>query len=133
MRIASLITPVFRILFGWRNWAVFGYNAFLENIFIAFAAAVMLPDYATAFVGWLVAFYLFSLCCTSYGYLVNDYGDRSLDIRHGKPNSFQSLTGNRALLLVGISLLLCLLSAIPFRGADGFLPLFALWLFAATF
>jgi len=77
-------------------------------------------------------FYLLSAVSTSYGYLVNDLGDRELDKIHGKKNIFHGDTTLRAVLVVLFFFVSANFLAMPFFRYKGFLPLWFLWLFLTT-
>jgi 4-hydroxybenzoate polyprenyltransferase len=118
---------------GWRNWSVLTYNSIAENVFIIFFIALREALFGTSFVLDFFIFFSFSLSSTSYGYLINDFADRNLDARHGKPNTFQNDSTLKALLVVilfaGISLAL----GLRFAGNQLFLFLWIGWVFLATF
>ena len=118
---------------GWRNWAIFYYNSIIENLFIFFVIALVQRDFSSAFLLKMVAFILFSLFCTTYGYLINDFSDRRLDAVHGKPNTFYGDSPSKA---VGVLISVFIGSALfawPFMGNRWFLGLWAFWFFIATF
>ncbi|GAB4366555.1 MAG: hypothetical protein Kow0042_06490 [Calditrichia bacterium] len=122
-----------KIILGWRHWAVFHYNAFLENVFIVFYIALAIPDYSNQFIFHLLMFYLFSVFSTSYGYLVNDLADRQLDAEHGKENTFQHMSTSQAVSVVLSVLFISGGLAIPFLDNSIFIILWILWLLTATF
>ena len=121
-----------RIL-GWRNWAVFTYNAFIEHIFLVFYIALITHNYTNTFIVHLFFFYAFSVFSTSYGYLINDLSDRELDARHGKPNVFGDISAPSATMIVLLVFVISALFTYPFWFQPGFLLLWGLWLFSATF
>lgn len=121
----------FRKSLGWRNWSVFTYNSFIEHIFVVFYIAVFERDYSNGFILQIFLFYGFSIFSTSFGYLVNDLGDRELDAFHQKSNTFQDVTQTHA---IGITLFVFLGSvvfALPFISKPYFIILWLLWIFAA--
>ncbi|NOX36438.1 MAG: UbiA family prenyltransferase [Calditrichaeota bacterium] len=118
---------------GWRNWAVFYYNSIIENLFIFFVIALVQRDFSSTFLLKMVAFILFSLFSTTYGYLINDFSDRRLDALHGKPNTFH---GDSTLKALGVLAGVVIGSAIfawPFVNNPWFVGLWAAWFFMATF
>lgn len=133
--IAHQMTPhqLVKKIFGWRNWAVFNYNAFLENIFVVFYIALTLQDFSTSFLLGILYFYLFSIFSTSYGYLINDLSDRELDLQHGKPNTFHDVSVGSASVIVVIVFVASAVFTIPFITAPGFVILWAGWWFTTTF
>jgi len=81
----------------------------------------------------LFVFYFFSALATSYGYLVNDLGDRELDRRHNKPNVFEKDSAFCAITVVGLFLLGAVLLSLYFRKNHPFVALWLLWILIATF
>ena len=118
---------------GWRDWSVLTYNSIAENIFIIFFIGLREELFSTSFVLDFFVFFLFSMFSTSYGYLINDFADRELDAKHGKPNTFENDSSLKALLVVfifgGISLAL----GLRFVKSQLFLCLWVGWVFLATF
>lgn len=118
---------------GWRNWAVLTYNSIAENIFILFYVALADRLSPFAFTVDLLAFLLFSMFSTTYGYLINDLADKDLDALHGKTNTFQNDSKGKAALIVGLFLVLSVASGVRFAERGLFLFLWAVWFFLATF
>lgn len=118
---------------GWRDWAVFRYNSVLENIFLFFYIALKGRLFSQAFLADFLLFLAFSVFSTTYGYLVNDLGDRELDRLHGKPNTFRDDSFGRSVSVVLVSLLLCAAAGIRFADRPCFLPLWIAWGLVATF
>ena len=121
-----------KVLLGWRNWAVFTYNSFIENIFVIFYVVLALNDFSNTLLRNILIFYCFSILSTSYGYLVNDYGDIDLDTIHGKKNTFLGMRKIYALLYVLSAFLLSVILAIPFLKQDFFLVFWMIWIFFTT-
>ncbi len=118
---------------GWRHWAVLNYNAVFENLFLVFYIALVHQRYDFRFVLDSVVLILFSIFATTYGYLINDYSDRELDRRHGKPNTFENDSEARALFAIGVIVFLSLLSSAPFWHRPYFVILGLSWFVVATF
>ncbi len=116
-------------VFGWRNWAVFVYNSFIEHIFVAFYILLMEGEYSNLYLGRLIAFYGFSILSTSFGYLLNDLADRELDALHGKPNTFENDSPFRAVAIVSVVFLGSVVFALPFWSQSAFLALWGSWIF----
>lgn len=118
--------------FSWRNWAVIEYNSMTENFFLFFYLALRHNIGGERFLLNLFLFYLFGAFATSYGYLVNDLGDRELDLRHGKPNVFHGDSTFRAIIVVLIAFLAANAVSLYFIRHTGFLPLWILWILLST-
>jgi len=118
---------------AWRNWAVLEYNACTENIFVFFYLALTGGSRGSSFLISFFVFYFLSAFATSYGYLVNDLGDRELDRRHGKPNVFSGDSGVRAVTVVLACLSGAFLLSFYFRHNRTFVILWLLWITIATF
>ncbi|MGD9489562.1 MAG: UbiA family prenyltransferase [Calditrichaceae bacterium] len=118
---------------GWRNWAVFSYNSFIENIFVVFYISLITRDYSNTFLINLLLFYIFSIFSTSFGYLINDLADRELDKKHKKPNTFENTEVSIATGVVIAVFILSALPAINFISNRYFAFLWTLWTLAAIF
>ncbi len=118
---------------GWRNWAVFYYNSIIENIFLFFYIAMLIHDYSTKFIVLVIRFILFSLLSTTYGYLINDYADRELDRQHGKRNTFENDSSQKARVILFSVFISSAILAIPFLKNPAFVVLWGFWWFIATF
>ncbi len=116
-------------IFGWRNWAVFLYNSFIEHIFVAFYILLITGQYSNDKLVQLLAFYCFSILSTSFGYLLNDLADRELDALHGKSNTFEQDSVLRAFMVVSAVFLASVVFTIPFWGQSAFLALWGIWIF----
>ena len=118
--------------FGWRNWAVLAYNSIMENMFVIFYILLRQEAYSSKYVFYFFIFLFFSSFCTTYGYLVNDLGDKNLDELHGKSNTFRDDSYPKAYLIVLFFLLLAILFSLPFIKNSLFLTTFIIWLSIAT-
>jgi len=118
---------------GWRNWALFYYNSIIENIFLFFYIALVVPDYSNAFILKTLCFIGFSLLSTTFGYLINDFADRELDRQHGKSNTFEEDSTAQAIWVLLIVLGFSAVFALPFLKERVFLLLWGLWVFIAAF
>ncbi len=118
---------------GWRNWALFYYNSIIENIFLFFYIALVVPDYSNAFILKTLCFIGFSLLSTTFGYLINDFADRELDRQHGKSNTFEEDSTAWAIWVLLIVFGFSAIFALPFWKERVFLLLWGLWVFIATF
>lgn len=72
-------------------------------------------------------FLLFAGLHSALGYVVNDWGDREIDLRQGKENGFAGLSPTAAYGSLAILFAACLLSGLPFWSQFGFLPLWGTW------
>jgi 4-hydroxybenzoate polyprenyltransferase len=122
-----------RSYLGWRDWAVLSYNSAVDIAFPVLFIALHDQLYTWEFVADFFILFLFSVFSTTYGYLVNDLADRDLDRAHGKSNTFEKDSTLKATLIVLFFLSLGVIFAIRFIGRPGFLPLWLVWLFIATF
>lgn len=86
---------------------------------------------STAFTLDFVLFIVFATIHSALGYVTNDWGDRELDARHGKPNAFAALTYAQGILAWGGLMILALLSGLPFVRRPMMLPLWMGWAFFA--
>ncbi len=117
---------------GWRNWSVLVYNSVIENMFVIFYIALVDRRYSWTFIADFFIFIFFSIFCTSYGYLINDYGDRELDALHGKENTFQDDSRARSRLVVAFFFVLSVAAGFRFFRQPFFLPLWSMWIFSAS-
>lgn len=118
---------------GWRNWAVFYYNSFIENIFIALYLLAARSNFSNTGVADIFLFLGLSIFSTTIGYLVNDLSDRELDKKHGKSNTFQDDSTGKAVFVISIMLFIAVLFGIRFFYKPIFLGAWLLWLFLAVF
>lgn len=118
---------------GWRHWSVLTHNSVIENIFLLFFIALRDRLFTTAFIVDLTVFLLFSIFSTTYGYLINDMGDRELDKLQGKNNTFENDSYIRAICIVLLFLILSIVFGFRFIGNLLFIPLWIFWGLAATF
>ena len=120
-------------LLAWRNWGILRYNSFWLSIAALFYIALTDQLFNFKFLGQVGFFVLFSTIMTGYGYLINDLADVELDRRHGKSNVFQCMSRGRAGFIVLVFLAIGSLFTLPFLDHPGFVPLWLLWILAATF
>ena len=118
---------------SWRHWGLLRYNSIFQNIGLFFYIALQRRWFAWSFLRDVGLFLLLSLAGTAYGYLVNDWADLDLDRRAGKRNVFLKVGRGKGLVVVGVALALVLALAAVFWDRYGFLPLFGVWWFLATF
>jgi len=110
----------------WRDW---GPGKIPVLCTVAFYVGLANCQVGPAFTFDFVLFMVFAIAHSSLGYVVNDWGDRELDILHGKPNAFASLTHAQAVTaLVSLSVL-ALLSGLPFVWRPMVFPLWMGWVF----
>lgn len=81
---------------------------------------------------FLVFTFVFATCSSAFGFLVNDLGDRELDRRHGKRNTFLELGTTKAAWLLASATVLMVLSGLPFIDRPNFALLWALLTSAAV-
>lgn len=117
---------------GWRNWAVLSYNSVAENMFVFFYIALVQRFDFFTFLAEFIIFFGFSVICTSYGYLVNDLGDRELDRLHGKDNTFTGDSPLKASFVVLLFLGFSIPFGLYFVKKDYFLLLWLVWFAIST-
>jgi len=118
---------------GWRNWAVLLYNSAIENVFLIMYVALYFRFSSPWFLFEFFFFFLFSMCSTTYGYLINDLSDREIDSQQGKQNTFRHDSTGRAVQIVALFFILSVIFAIPFFKKSLFLLLWASWFLVTTF
>jgi len=118
---------------GWRNWAVFYYNSILENLFVILYITLVNSAWTNEQLVYITLYICFSILATSYGYLINDLADRTLDTLHNKPNTFSKDTAHKAIIVVSFFFIFTILFSIPFITKSYFSIFFMIWLFLATF
>ncbi len=118
--------------FGWRNWAVLVYNSIMENMFVIFYIFLRQDAYSVESIFSFFIFLLFSSFCTTYGYLINDLGDKELDKLHGKNNTFQNDSNFKSIVIVLFFLLLSIVFSFPFISSPAFLFFFITWFCIAS-
>lgn len=112
----------------WRDW---GPGKIPVLCTILFYIGLANRQVSASFVLDFALFVLYATLHSALGYVANDWGDRALDARHGKPNAFASLTRTQGVVaLVGL-LLLAFLSGLPFARRQMVLPLWLGWAFFA--
>jgi|SRR5262245_22895381 len=80
---------------------------------------------------FLLFTFVFASSNSAFGFLINDLGDRELDRRHGKRNTFLELGTTKAVCLLAAVIVLMMLSGLPFLDRPRFASLWALWWLAA--
>jgi 4-hydroxybenzoate polyprenyltransferase len=117
---------------AWRNWAIVGYNSMTGNLFLFMYLALRHGIGGFGFITDFLIFYLLGAVATSYGYLVNDLGDRELDRVHGKKNVFHGDSNSRAIFVVCVFFIVSVLLSMFFWKYAGFLVLWLIWIFLST-
>jgi 4-hydroxybenzoate polyprenyltransferase len=128
----SNLSLVINQYLGWRNWAVLVYNSIIENTFILFYIALRQEVYSIRLTVDCLIFLLFSCFCTSYGYLINDLGDKELDKLHAKDNTFKDDSVTKASLIILFFLLLSVILSLRFIKNPLFFPFWLCWLGFST-
>lgn len=118
---------------SWRNWALIEYNSVTENFFIFSYFGLRNGLGGSGFVVDVLLFYVFGAFSASYGYLINDFADRKLDLLHGKHNIFHGDNTLKALLVVVAFFLAANIFGLRFARYEGFLPLWMIWIGLSTF
>jgi 4-hydroxybenzoate polyprenyltransferase len=80
---------------------------------------------------FLLFTFVFASSNSAFGFLINDLGDRELDRRHAKRNTFLEIGTTKAGYLLAAVIALMVLSGLPFLGRPYFASLWALWWLAA--
>src|ERR1043166_2725856 len=90
--------------------------------------ALVRSDRSTKFFADFLLFtFVFASANSAFGFLINDLGDRELDRRHGKRNTFLELGIVKGTGLLTALALVMVLSGLPFVHRPGFAFLWALW------
>lgn len=77
-------------------------------------------------------FLLFASAQSALGFVLNEWGDRRLDLQQEKPNVFNNPDLPRGLPHLLFTIAIAILTGIPFRQIPGFLLLWGLWVLSAT-
>lgn len=114
----------------WHDWAL---DKLPILFLICFYLILKKSDYQVNDVIDFFVFVVFSISSTIYGYTVNNYADLSIDIAQGKENLLSLLSPiNRVIILVLIAGI-CIGSGIYFTSKPGFLALWVIQFFVASF
>ncbi len=116
-----------------REWGLIRFNSVLQNIFLLFFIGLSLQLYSVSFISTVFLFLLLGFSGTAYGYLINDYADLDLDRRAGKPNVFINMQRSWASVIVIAIFMITILLGLAFIDRPGFIAIFIVWLFIATF
>jgi|GEM_PF-817775 len=117
-------------LIRWEDWA---FDKILPLFLIVSYLSLAYGEFGTRYVHDSICLLILAAASAAYGFLVNDFSDRDLDSRQGKPNVFTRLDRRRALLILGSALALAILISLRFWQRPWFLPLWILWLLDSTF
>lgn len=112
----------------WRDW---GPGKIPVLCVVLFYIGLTGSQLAPLFVVDFTLFVIYATLHSALGYVVNDWGDRELDARHGKPNAFASLTRAQGVAALAVLMSLTFLSGLPFVKRPGVLPLWVGWAFFA--
>ena len=104
----------------WHDWGPSKIPIFCIGLLYA---GLVNRQVSTAFVIDFVMFIVFITLQASLGYVINNWGDRKLDILHGKPNPFTNLSRAQGFMALGTFLVLAFISGLPFAGRPMVLPL----------
>jgi 4-hydroxybenzoate polyprenyltransferase len=119
-------------ILSWRNWGIVRYNSIWQNLAALFYIALVGAEFNLSFIGRAILFIGFSTVMTAFGYLINDFADRELDLSQGKPNTFEGINNFKAALALAAVLLVGLMLAWFFLASAWFSVLWVLWIFAAA-
>ena len=113
----------------WKDWALGKIPIFCM---ICFYIALAYRKFSISYIEDFFIFIVFASSVAIYGYLINDLGDRKLDLLHGKRNSFENL--NRGAIALVFLVIICVmtLSAMAFVHRSWFLPLWLIQVFLST-
>jgi 4-hydroxybenzoate polyprenyltransferase len=117
---------------SWRNWGIVRYNSIWQNLVALFYIALVGAEYRLSFIGQAFLFIGFSTVMTAFGYLINDFADRDLDLSQGKHNTFEGINNVKAGLTLAAVLLMGLALALSFLASAWFSVLWVLWILAAA-
>jgi len=94
---------------------------------VSFYVGLASHQLSPAFTRDVVLFVVYAMIHSALGYVINDFGDRDVDARHGKPNAFAQLTRSQGRAALGSLVLLAFLSGLPFVQRPMVLPLWIGW------
>lgn len=117
-------------LIRWEDWA---FDKILPLFLIVSYVSLAYGEFGTRFICDFFFLLAFANLSAAYGFLMNDFSDRGIDLQEGKPNAFARLDPRRALFILGSMLALATLPSLRFWRRPWFLPLWILWLLDATF
>ena len=80
-----------------------------------------------------IFFTLFATISSIYGYLINDFSDIEIDLKHGKSNAFEKTPNRLRILIIFGILLLDTIIALRFIKRPGFFLIWIIWIFLSTF
>jgi 1,4-dihydroxy-2-naphthoate octaprenyltransferase len=104
----------------WRDWGPGKVSVFCIGLLYIGLAYHQL---STVFVFDFILFIIFITLQASLGYVLNDWGDRKVDIEQGKTNAFTKLSHVQGIMALGALCLLAFISGLPFVGRPMVLPL----------
>lgn len=113
------------------RWSDWGPGKIPVLCMIAYYIGLTYGDLSTAFAIDVVLFVIYASLHSALGYVINNWGDRELDARHGKYNAFNQMTNVQGIAALGTLLFLAFLSGLPFVGRPWVLPLWIGWAFVA--
>lgn len=110
--------------FRWQDW---GFSKIPLICTVCFYIALTYNHHSLLFVFSCLAFLLFAVSHSALAYVMNDWGDRFADRRHGKWNAFLGLSQQKSLIILVLLILTAVLSIVPFVQKTWFLWLWLLW------
>lgn len=113
-----------KTLVRWKDWF---FDKILSLFFVAFYVALVDSLFSPFYLVQLFILLIFAILSATFGFLVNDLGDREIDRRQGKFNAFHHIDPTWSLLLLGGLLLAATFAASLFLQQPGFLFLWGLW------
>ncbi len=111
--------------FRWQDW---GFSKVPLIFTVCFYIALAYNHHSLIFVFSCIAFLLFAVSHSALAYVMNDWGDRFSDRRHGKWNAFLGLSQRKSLIILVLLILTSVLSIIPFGQKPWFLWLWLFWI-----
>lgn len=113
----------------WRDWGPGRLSVFWGlTLYIALAYHLGFSRYILVFLVYLP----FAAAQAILGYVINEWGDRSLDRRLFKHNAFNGMTYLERILSLALVLVAAMVTGLPFLPRPGFLMLWLTWALLAA-
>lgn len=113
----------------WRDWGP-GKLTILWSLCLYIAVAYDLPF--VSFILTFVVFLIFAATQSALGYVLNDWGDRELDRRQFKRNSFTGKSTLECVLALTLILVMAFVTGFPLAPRPGFAILWMAWAASAA-
>jgi len=113
----------------WRDWGPGKITVLISlSLYIAVAYEIPFVDFLPAF----VVFLFYAAMQSALGYVLNDWGDRELDRKQFKHNTFNGMSRMENILALTLIVVIAIISGLPLIARPGFVLLWLAWIVAAT-